>query len=207
MNAEAVLEFWFPDDLGDDADRVLTQVQWWFRGGSNKDVRARFSGALEMAEDGKLEHWKTSPRSRLALILVLDQFSRAIYGNDSRAYRNDAAARDAAREGIGNGHYACLISCWERTFFTLPFGHSENLADANLAVALAEEIAENAPAGLEPILRFSAEQAKGHRDVIARFGRHPHRNAALGRISTADEEAYLKSGEIVHTRPLPGRAS
>jgi uncharacterized protein (DUF924 family) len=92
---------------------------------------------------------------------------------------------------------------WEKTFFFLPLGHSEELAHLEHAVKLAEELAEQAPPELRRILEHSASQARGHRDVIARFGRHPHRNAVLGRGSTPEELEYLASGQLVHTRPLP----
>lgn len=185
----------------------MKQVRWWFRGGSNDEVQSRFSDLLEQAEIGQLNDWADFPRSRLALIIVLDQFSRAIYVNDGRAYRNDALACEIAKAGLKNGHYAALSSSWEKVFFSLPFGHSECLADAELAVELAEQIALDAPSELRSILMFSADQAKGHRDVIARFGRHPHRNALLGRDSTPEEQEYLKTGQLVHERPLPGAAS
>ena len=207
MSAEQVLDFWFPSDLGSDPDEIMRRVQWWFRGGSNDQVRSRFARLLEEAERGRLDEWVESPRSRLALIVVLDQFSRAIYSNDGRAYRNDARACEIAREGLDKGHYAALSSCWEKTFFSLPFGHSERLSDAERAVELAEQIVLEAPEELRSILMFSAEQAKGHRDVIARFGRHPHRNALLGRDSTQEEQEYLDTGQFVHERPLPGGAS
>lgn len=207
MNADLVLNFWFPSDLGSDPDETMKQVQWWFRGGSNDEVQGCFSDLLEQAEKGRLNTWADSPRSRLALIIVLDQFSRAIYPHDGRAYRNDPRAREIAHAGLENGHYAALSSPWEKVFFSLPFGHSERLADADLAVELAEQIAREAPSELSSILRFSADQAKGHRDVIARFGRHPHRNSLLGRDSTPEEQNYLKTGQFVHKRPLPGATS
>ena len=85
----------------------------------------------------------------------------------------------------------------------LPLGHSEELGDVERAVTLAEELVEDAPAELRRILEHSVSQARGHRDVIARFGRHPHRNAVLGRQSTPAELDYLASGKLVHKRSLP----
>jgi len=82
-------------------------------------------------------------------------------------------------------------------------GHSEQLSHIERAVALAEQLAASAPAELRKVLEHSASQARGHRDVIARFGRHPHRNAILGRESTPEELDYLASGELVHKRALP----
>jgi hypothetical protein len=92
---------------------------------------------------------------------------------------------------------------WEKTFFFLPLGHSEDLSHVQKALRLAEELVEPAPPEFQKILQHSASQARGHRDVIARFGRHPHRNAILGRQSTPEELEYLARGEFVHTREVP----
>jgi uncharacterized protein (DUF924 family) len=143
------------------------------------------------------------PRSRLALIIVLDQFSRSLYRDTAQAYAQDAKALALALEGIRIGHYGALDTPWEKTFFLLPLGHSEELAHLERAVALAEELAAGAPPEFRKVLEHSASQARGHRDVIARFGRQPHRNVPLGRRSTADELEYLARGELVHKRALP----
>jgi uncharacterized protein (DUF924 family) len=116
---------------------------------------------------------------------------------------NVESALALALEGIEIGHYASLGIPWERTFFFLPLGHSDELGDLEAAVALAEALVRQAPARLRRILEHSAAQARGHRDVIARFGRHPHRNEVLGRQSTPEELAYLAGGQLIHTRPLP----
>ena len=108
-----------------------------------------------------------------------------------------------AVEGIEIGHYAALETPWQKTFFFLPLGHSEELAHLEIAVRLAEELVEQGPSEIRRVLEHSASQARGHRDVIARFGRHPHRNAILGRESTPEELAYLAGGQLVHTRSLP----
>jgi Bacterial protein of unknown function (DUF924) len=100
-------------------------------------------------------------------------------------------------------HYAALETPWEKTFFFLPLGHAEETPYLETAVELAEELVAQAPPELRRILEHSAAQARGHRDVIARFGRQPHRNAVLGRQSTPEELAYLASGRLVHTRPPP----
>jgi uncharacterized protein (DUF924 family) len=138
------------------------------------------------------------------LIIVLDQFSRSIHRGTAQAYAQDRKALALALEGIEIGHYAALETPWEKTFFFLPLGHSEELGHLEAAVRLAEALVRQAPAGLLGILEHSAAQARGHRDVIARFGRHPHRNAVLGRRSTPEELDYLAGGQLVHTR-LPPR--
>jgi uncharacterized protein (DUF924 family) len=198
-----VLRFWFPQHLSDDHATMVRQFEWWFRGGADSTIIERFAPLLERATRGELDHWAHGPRSRLALIIVLDQFSRSLYRGTARAFAQDPKALALALEGIASGHYAALETPWEKTFFFLPLGHSEELTHHEVAVKLAEELVEQAPAELCRILEHSASQARGHRDVIARFGRHPHRNAVLGRPSTPEELDYLASGQLVHTRSLP----
>ena len=107
-------------------------------------------------------------------------------------------------QGIEIGHYAALETPWEKTFFFLPLGHSEELAHLeDSGQACRGTRGTGAIRNCARVLEHSASQARGHRDVIARFGRHPHRNAILGRQSTPKELAYLAGGQLVHTRPLP----
>lgn len=200
---EEVLRFWFPDLRDAEAARIGRQFEWWFRGGADAEIAARFAPLLEAAARGELDAWSEAPRSRLALIVVLDQFPRSLHRNTAKAYAQDAKARALAEDGIEIGHYAALATPFEKTFFLLPFGHSEELAHLERAVALAEQVAREAPPELRAILEHSASQARGHRDVVARFGRQPHRNAALGRESTPDELEYLARGEFVHQRSIP----
>ena len=200
--SEAVLRFWFPARPISDRAAAVRQFEWWFGGASNAAVAERFAPLLERAIRGELDHRAETARSRLALILVFDQFSRAIHGGTAQAFAQDPKALALALEGIALGHYAALATPWKKTFFFLPLGHSEELAHVQTAVELAEQLAEKAPAELRRILEHSASQARGHRDVIARFGRHPHRNAVLGRPSTPEELEFLASGQLVHMRPL-----
>jgi uncharacterized protein (DUF924 family) len=200
---EEVLQFWFPASLRHDDEAIVHQFEWWFRGGSNRDVTHRFSGLLQQASLGKLDQWSRHPRSRLALMIILDQFSRAIYPGTRRAFRQDPKAIFLALLGLELGHYAALETPWEKTFFLLPLGHSETFKHVDLAVKLAEELVVQSSPELRWILEHSASQARGHRDVIARFGRHPHRNVLLGRQSTSAELDYLATGQLVHTRALP----
>jgi uncharacterized protein (DUF924 family) len=178
-------------------------MEWWFRGGANAEIERRFAPLLERASRGEHDDWCHEPRSRLALIIVLDQFSRAIHAGAGAAFAHDPKALAIAREGIEIGHYAALESPWQKTFFFLPLGHSENLAAQNDSVRLADALAAEASAEDRKLLEHSARQARGHHDVIVRFGRHPHRNAVLGRESTTEELDYLAAGEFVHTRELP----
>jgi uncharacterized protein (DUF924 family) len=202
-DAEEVLGFWFPSHLRDDHAVMARQFEWWFRGGTDSEIRERFSKLLERAARGELDDWGDAPRSRLALIIVLDQFSRSVFRGTPRAFAQDPKALALALEGIELGHYAVLASPWEKTFFSMPLGHSEESRHLEMAVELAEELARHAPPELRKMLEHSASQARGHRDVVARFGRQPHRNAILGRQSTPEEIEYLAKGELVHLRSVP----
>lgn len=200
---EDVLRFWFSQPAGADGAAMTKQMEWWFRGGGDAAICERFVPLLERAARGDVDQWSEAPRSRLALIIVLDQFPRSAYRGTPRAYAQDEKARFLTLAGLDIGHYAALETPWEKTFFMMPLGHSEQLADLDTAVQLAEELAEQSSPEFRGLLEHSASQARGHRDVVARFGRQPHRNAVLGRPSTPDEHAYLAKGEFVHTRPVP----
>ncbi len=200
---EEVLKFWFPDRMSSDKAAITRQVEWWFRGGADAAILGRFQPLLEQAARGELDSWSSTPRSRLALIIVLDQFSRTSYRGTAQAFAQDAKAVGLTLEGISIGHYSALDTAWQKTFFLLPLGHSEDLRNLDRAVQLAEELVEQVPQEFRWWFEFSVGQARGHRDVILRFGRHPHRNEALGRQSTPEELEYLASGQLVHTRPLP----
>jgi uncharacterized protein (DUF924 family) len=207
---EAVLGFWFPPGMeADDEAAHARRFQRWFGGGTNAGL-PRFAPVLAAALAGRLDGWAATPRGRLALVVVLDQFPRGLHAGTPATFAGDPAALRLAEEGLARGEHAALAWPWERTFLFLPLAHAEgpdHLARLDRAAALADAVAEEAPPALRGIYRFSAGQARGHREVIARFGRYPHRNAVLGRPSTPEEEAYLARGEFVHRRAPPGAAA
>src|SRR6476661_7302616 len=125
--------------------RQAGQMEWWFRGGADSEIVERFPPLLDRAQRGDLDSWSDSPRSRLALIIVLDQFSRTIYRGTAQAFAQDPKALALALEGIENGHYAALETPWEKNFFFLPLGHSEGLTNLERAVKLAEELVKDSP--------------------------------------------------------------
>lgn len=204
---EDVLQFWFPQQLNADQATMVRQWEWWFRGGGDVDITEYFSPLLERATRGELDAWSDEPRSRLALIIVLDQFSRTIHRGTAQAFAYDPKACTLTLEGIDIGHYADLETPWEKTFFFLPLGHSEDLRNLELAVKLADDLVKEVAQEYRELLEFSAAQARRHQDVVAQFGRHPHRNEILGRQSTSEELEYLASGQIVHTSPMPPHLS
>ena len=162
----------------------------WFRGdaATDADVRGRFASTLESATRGELDGWTATPRGRLALIVVLDQFSRTVHRGTPRAFAQDARALALCLDGLACGEDRALAPD-ERAFFYLPLEHAEDAAMQARSVACFEALAAEAP-GAAGFLDYAHE----HRDVIARFGRFPHRNTILGRCSTPDEEAFLAAG-------------
>jgi uncharacterized protein (DUF924 family) len=176
------------------------------RGGADETIVARFRDTTERAARGELDDWAAPPRGRLVLVIVLDQFSRSVWRDSPRAFAQDPKALALVLEGLDNGHYDALETVWEKAFFGMSLGHCEgpdHLARLDRVIALADELIEEAPAHLRPMYEFSAEQPRRHRAVIAAFGRHPHRNAVLGRVSTPEELAYVERGEFPHLRHPP----
>jgi len=180
-------------------------MQWWMRGGASAEL-APFAPVLEAARAGRLNRWAETPRGRLSLIIVLDQFTRGLLAGTPEAFASDREVLRLAEEGMANGHFDALETIWERFFFLLPTSHAEgpnHMERMDRLVTLSERVLAEAPAHLKPLFAFSLSQARGHRDVIARFGRFPHRNAALGRVSTPEELAYLEKGDYVYNRQPP----
>ena len=168
----------------------------------DREITERFGDVLERARRGELDHWAETPRGRLALIIVLDQFSRHVYRGSLLSYAQDEKALRLAVEGIEWGMDREL-GVMERIFFWLPLGHSEDLALHEHSVLHKQEEAANAPLHLRAMAEFGVSQAKAARDVIARFGRHPHRNEILGRKSTLEEFEYLRTETPPHLRRPP----
>ena len=166
----------------------------WFEHGKDLDgpVRDAFEPLVRAAENGDLDHWLDTPRGALGLVLTLDQFPRHIHRGNARAFSLDARARDACEAGIRRGHDLSL-SPVERSFFYLPLEHAEDRAIQERCVLLMSGINSDEP-GLAGFLAEVVRYAELHRDIVARFGRFPHRNALLGRTSTRQERAYLDQG-------------
>jgi uncharacterized protein (DUF924 family) len=173
-----VLDFWI-DELGPEG---------WYAGGPAIDAecRERFGDLWLAAADGGLDHWVDGTVGTLAYLVMTDQIPRNIHRGTALAFATDARALAAARRAVAEG-WDMGAPEPERQFFYLPFEHSESLADQDQAVAL---MAERMPeTGADNLLH-----ARAHRAIIARFGRFPFRNAALGRVSTPEEEAFLAEG-------------
>lgn len=175
-----VLDFWFGEPRG--ASRPE-----WFRKESAFDgaIRERFGVLHAHAAGGGLGDWEREPESALALVVVLDQFSRNLFRNDARAFAQDARALRVAKAIVERGWDRERLPV-ERQFLYLPFEHAEDMAEQDRAMALF-----GALEGF-PETKGLTEWAEKHRVIIRRFGRFPHRNAALGRVSTPEEIAFLR---------------
>lgn len=171
LSADEVLRFWFDDHPGD-----------WFVKDPEFDagIRERFLALHEAAAAGRLAAWTASPRSCLALVLLLDQFPRNLFRGAPRAFATDAQARAAARVILERSWDKAMAQA-EQLFAYLPFEHSESLADQELSCELMKDFDEE-----------QRRYAERHREIIARFGRFPHRNNILGRQSTPAEIEFLK---------------
>ena len=188
---DEILQFWFGSSADDAAVVAEKSRLWWSKDAAvDAECRARFLHPVEAAGQGKLDYWGSAARGRLALILLTDQFPRNIFRGKARAFAFDAAARTHNLEGIALGHDRELRLI-ERVFFYLPLEHSESLADQERAVALYEELAAAAPPEQKATFADFHRYAVRHRDIIARFGRFPHRNSLLERASTIEEVAFL----------------
>ncbi|MEW5728821.1 MAG: DUF924 family protein [Pseudomonadota bacterium] len=171
--ARDLLDFWFSPAVA---------AKWFAPDPAlDRDLARRFGPLVERALAGGLGDWTVTPDGALALVILLDQLPRNLWRGSARAFAGDERARRVADDAIGRG-FDLRLEPGRRTFLYLPFEHSEDLADQRRAVALFRE--RGTADGLD--------WAEKHLAVIERFGRFPHRNAALGRVSTPDEEAYLR---------------
>ncbi len=171
---QSILDFWFAE---------ITPKQWWIASDDvDRQIESRFGALHAAAERCELYGWRASANGRLAEIIVLDQFSRNIYRNRPQAFANDALALALAQTAV-TAHADQALDPQRRAFIYMPFMHSESLAIHDVAVALF-----GAP-GMENNLDFELR----HKAIIERFGRYPHRNAILGRNSTAEEIDFLKT--------------
>lgn len=169
-----ILAFWFEES---------TPEQWFKKDpGFDAAIRDRFADTHKAAAAGALDGWADTAMGLMALVIVLDQFSRNLYRDSAVAFAQDAKALALARDGIARGLDLAITPPDRRVFLYLPFEHSEDLADQEAAIRLCEARTDD-PAYVD--------FARRHRDVIAEFGRFPHRNAVLGRHSTPAEAAYL----------------
>ena len=184
LPAQEVLDFWF--GAPGSAEHGQARKFWFEKNdAADRDIRQRFGALMERALRGELAAWATQAPAALAQIVLLDQITRNSFRDTARAFAGDARALAAASAMVGARQDEALLPV-QRAFVYLPFEHAEGLAMQDEAVRLFTRLVAAAPE-----LQGMLDYAHSHRAVIARFGRFPHRNAALGRHSTAEEEAFL----------------
>jgi uncharacterized protein (DUF924 family) len=187
-----LLAYWFGDGHSN-AAVIATRAGQWFGGGPlvDAEIRERFAHSHAAAVAGALDGWLALPLGRLALVILADQVSRHLFRGDERAFAHDALALRWATDGIAEDVDRDLRAI-ERMFLYLPLEHSESLADQQRSVALFRSLAASVPPEERAAFDGFTDYAERHHAIIARFGRFPHRNAALGRDSTAEEIAFLR---------------
>jgi uncharacterized protein (DUF924 family) len=174
IDAAAVLAFW----------RVVGPDKWYVKDAAfDAEVTSRFFDVWRAGAEGRLVQWEETPEGALALVIALDQFPRNMFRGDTRAYASDELARSVAARAIRRG-FDLQVPQSERSFFYLPFMHSENLAEQERCLDLARGYGDD---------EFT-KYAEQHAEIIRRFGRFPHRNAIVGRVSSAEEQAFLDAG-------------
>ena len=189
-----ILDFWLGDGL---ALGWPTQNlnERWFRGGAalDREINDRFGPDVRLAVQGGLQDWETPLHSRLALLLLLDQFTRNVFRGTGQAFDGDARAQQLTLQTLA--HDEDLQLPWVgRVFIYMPLMHAEDAALQEKSVACFSQLLAVAPAALKPKLQGNLDFARQHQDIITRFGRFPYRNAALGRLSTPEENDFLRNG-------------
>lgn len=190
---DEILTFWF-GELQGPLDYPTVKTAMWFNGGEEVDqlIREKFHNHFELAFNDDLDEWTETPRGRLALILILDQFSRNMFRGEKLAFAFDTKARELALEGIARGDDLQLFPA-ERLFLYLPLEHAENLQLQELSVEKFTDLMKNVDPSLTAIFESYQRYAVRHWEIIAQFGRFPHRNTILGRDSTPEEVDFLNT--------------
>lgn len=174
MTAQSIIDFWFDKE----------NEKYWFKSTTEFDekIRILFEDTYQVAVDGLLNDWVTTADGALALVILFDQFPLNMYRNEARSFQTEALSREVACQAIKN-KLDVDMGPQKKSFLYLPFMHSENLQDQQLSVDLFST----------EMLKDNLVYAIHHQKIIRQFGRFPHRNKILSRISTPDEEKYLKS--------------
>lgn len=171
MTPDKIVQFWFEE----------ARAQWFIKDEKfDQVITERFGETYRQAARGSLDGWADSQDGTIALVIVLDQFSRNMFRGSAQSFATDEKALHIAKAAVQNG-LDLELAITKRKFLYMPFMHSENLDDQNMSVELFKQVGD----------RANVEYAIRHRDIVAQFGRFPHRNKVLGRSSTLDEEQFL----------------
>lgn len=191
---DEVLSFWLggdADPAGDVSDETF--ARYWRKDPSfDAELRERFGALAERAARGELDAWAATPRGRVALVILLDQLSRNLYRGEARSFAQDQRAAALAVAGLDAGEHRTLRPM-QAYFLIMPLMHAEDLGLQERCVELFDELAQFvSEPGLRKRFEDGADFARRHRDIVARFGRFPHRNVTLSRASTPEELEFLK---------------
>jgi uncharacterized protein (DUF924 family) len=191
---DEIIGFWFGGSP-EDPRAIESRSPAWFRSDPcfDEEIRARFGADHDAASRGERDPWRATERGSLALILVLDQFSRNLHRGTPRAFAQDGQAQAVCLDGLDRGSDRVLPTL-ARAFFYLPLHHAEDSLLQDRCVEEFRRLLAETPPVFAKIIGAFSDYAEGHWDVVRRFGRFPHRNAILGRESTAEEQAYLHAG-------------
>ena len=186
---KSILEFWF----GSDPNEPLKNSKTWYQKNAEFDaeIKKRFEKCLTLAARGGLDSWKATPEGYLALIILLDQFSRNVYRDTPGAFQNDPLALSASLEAQRLGLDRQLGPI-QRTFLYMPMMHAENREIQKRSVETFRRLAEESPPQFQEKLKDNLNYAERHAAIIERFGHFPHRNQILGRSSIPEEIEFLK---------------
>ncbi|WP_458129038.1 DUF924 family protein [Pseudomonas sp. Z2-11] len=187
---QPLLDWWFgsaesPDDIAADKGKL------WFGKGHDRQAQERFGAQVEQALAGGLTEWVQRPEGWLALVLLLDQLPRMIFRDTPRSFSGDLRAQALVAQGLAAG-FDRQLKPIQRVFIYLVLEHCENLAVQNEAVSRFIDLVREQPEAQRAVFEDNLDYAERHQKIIARFGRFPHRNAVLGRESTAEELEFLK---------------
>ncbi len=191
---DEIIDFWLGPSL-ERPDAAFARRDWWYTGGAavDEEIQKRFGIAIAQACKRELTAWQATPNGAFALVLLLDQFTRNIYRHTPEAYAGDPCARDVVAHAIASGLDGGLHPV-ARIWLYHPFHHDERIEEQDKGLALLNAMLPTAPEHWHAYIQRSIEGWTRHRDIVARFGRFPHRNHVLGRSNTEDEVAYLTGG-------------
>ena len=187
-----VIEFWFAD-ASNSPENAFSRKPFWYDGGKiiDQKIRKTFLGEVRSACDGELSHWVNTARGALALIIILDQFTRNVFRNTPQAYSGDELALNILNTSIKRG-YDIVLSPASTIWLYHPFHHSEKVEEQDHGLELLNSLKERSPKAWHDYIEKSIEGWTRHHRIISQFGRFPHRNHILKRESTSEEKIFLK---------------
>lgn len=194
ITPEQVLDYWF-SDATESPEKAAARGDFWFKSNPAVDVEIdeRFRSVLDAAAEHELDHWLATPKGRLAMIIVLDQFPRNIFRGTEEAFAYDGDALTIMLQGL-NVDVPEHLQPVEQAFYLMPTQHAEDIEIQRMGVSQYEACAGNAPEAWAAHMKGYTDFARQHLEIIEKFGRFPHRNSILSRISTEEETAYLNDG-------------